>query len=138
MTKMEKLWEMREKLGSGYNDARNNICRSIAVTHVSEMFNNVFVENYGIDYKQDRKLSGVYGITVDLVYNSLRTVSFYFKDTMWTEKNARFNGMQYLIENIINEKLGDFTEKDFVNGYMLGYRALQHAYDDLFTNEIDD
>ena len=41
------------------------------------------------------------------------------------------------IETVLNDMLGDFTEKDNVNGYTLGYIPMIHAYDDLFVNSAD-
>lgn len=130
MTKYEKLREMREKLGANYDEVRNNICLSIAVTHVSNLFNEVFGNE-----PRNSKIQEVYKTSVKMVYNALKVNTYYHNDSDWTANHVY--GMKYLIETVLNDMLGDFTEKDNVNGYTLGYVPMIHAYDDLFVDSAD-
>ena len=120
---------------ANWDNVRNSYCMNHSNTVVSEYFNEIVAKGLGIKYYNDDTFKPIFEIVVELVYNALLEYSYYYKDTMFTSDEKCIDGMCYLLESVVNNRLGDLRNSDEnnnINGYMLGYRPLYTAYYKLF------
>ena len=147
MTEFEKLYKIY--MGSDktrtvadcdeWNAAREQVCLSVANTTASEAFREIVnKENCGCTYWRDKRFKPIFEMVSTLVYNGLKEISFYIKDSGFTKNHI--SGMCYLIEGTVNTMLESadlyhFNGVHEVNGYMLGYLVMDRSYRRLFVDD---